>query len=258
MPKLLRINARETRVQQSDFYQDYSAHKRWHERQPREHYDRYSETFKRIGVRENSDILELGFGQGRFLDWARLNGHRVEGVEILPEMVEMARARGHVAHLGPLDTLSIPAKQFDVLAAFDVVEHLSLHEIVDFFETANQLLRRDGIIILQFPNTSSPFSALYQTGDVTHKTWLSWNSLQQISETKDWIVSDFFNSRVRPHLGWHAFKWWSAFVIRDLVEILLGFAYYGKRLPMDPNIVAVLRRSSITARRESSDANVLC
>lgn len=40
-------------------------------------------------------ILEIGFGNGQFMDWARAKGFQIAGVEIIPEMIDAARQRGH-------------------------------------------------------------------------------------------------------------------------------------------------------------------
>ena len=54
------------------------------------------------GLAKNLRILEVGFGSGRFLDWAQAQGMTTAGVEIIPECVEAARARGHDVFAGEL------------------------------------------------------------------------------------------------------------------------------------------------------------
>src|SRR5688572_23382443 len=48
---------------------------------------------RRAGLPANASVLELGFGNGEFLDWCRMARHRVCGVELIPELVERARAK---------------------------------------------------------------------------------------------------------------------------------------------------------------------
>ncbi len=227
----------------STFYGDYSAHKRWLSGRPADDVDRYSLTFRKLGVRSGAAILEIGFGQGYFLDWAKRNGYRVEGVEILPEMVDHARAKGHIVHLGPISGLDNTASKFDLLAAFDVVEHLTLPEIIELLQSADRLLSTNGKIVLQFPNAGSPFSALYQTGDVTHQCALSVGLLEQICRGGSWHVAQFFNSRVTSRRPLKILKWKLAHLLRDVLELIFGFVYYGARCPLDPNIIVVLERA---------------
>jgi SAM-dependent methyltransferase len=226
----------------SSFYGVYSAHKRWGGGDAVGDVDRYSVTFGRLGLEGCVAILEIGFGEGRFLDWAKRRGHTAEGVEILPEMVDHARTRGHVVHLGPVHQLEQDGPRFDLIVAFDVIEHLTLSEILDLLNSADRLLKDGGRIVIQFPNAGSPFSALYQSGDVTHRCALSADLLQQICPTRGWAVSQYFNARVTSSRFVKRLKWIVAHRVRDLLELIFGFAYYGIRCPLDPNIVVVLER----------------
>ena len=227
----------------SDFYRDYSALKQWVGEYVPDDMDRFSRALKKIRLPNDSSILEIGFGEGRFLDWAREHGHTVEGIEILPDMVKRARLRNHVVYLGALHQLEAAGPRFDLIAAFDVVEHLTIAEILDLFEDADHLLKRDGKILLQFPNSSSPFSALYQNGDLTHKSALSKASLEQISRSMGWYVDQFFNARATSRHPLKQIKMWVSHAIRDLLELVFGYIYYGVRVPLDPNIVVVFNRS---------------
>jgi len=228
-----------------DFYQTYPVHKRWSGETFKGDLDRFSVIMHRVSLPPSSGILELGFGEGHFLDWGRQRGHRVVGIEILPEMVEHARRRGHVVHLGPISRVDIEkAETFDLLAAFDVVEHLSLAELIEVFQSASRLLKPDGKILLQFPNTSSPFSSLYQSGDITHISAVSWPALQQIAPAQGWVLEQFFNARVTTKPLMKRIKLWLVHRLRDLIEFVFSYVYYGTRLPMDPNIAVILTRSS--------------
>jgi cyclopropane fatty-acyl-phospholipid synthase-like methyltransferase len=247
------VNDSNTEIQRSDFYRGYSTYKKWMGRETVDQLDRFSSVFRKLRLRQSANILELGFGDGHFLDWARNNKYHVEGVEILPEMVGHAKARGHIVHMGPIADVDFAGRRFDLLAAFDVVEHLSLPELLDLFQNANYLLKPGGRMLLQFPNASSPFSALYQSGDVTHRSALSWTSLQQMSRTKGWVVTEYFNARVTSTHPIKKLKWWAAHLVRDLIELIFSFAYYGARCPLDPNIIVVLERSR-TESPVASDA----
>ena len=234
-------------VDRSVFYRHYSEHKQWVEGGLTDDIDRFSRTIGKLKLPPNASILEIGFGEGRFLDWARSKGHHVEGIEIIPEMVDRARKRDHVVHLGSIRQAICDGQRFDLIAAFDVVEHLAISEILDLLEDAECVLNPGGRLLLQFPNAGSPFAAPYQIGDVTHQTALSEAALKQIAQVKGWVVTKSFNARVtRKHLL-KRIKWGFAHLLRDLIEIICGFAYYGTRYPFDPNVVVVLERGKAAA-----------
>jgi len=48
-------------------------------------------------VKSGSRIVEIGFGNGGFLDWAKRRGAEVYGVEIQPEILEAADRHGFKA-----------------------------------------------------------------------------------------------------------------------------------------------------------------
>jgi cyclopropane fatty-acyl-phospholipid synthase-like methyltransferase len=244
------MDDRKPQVDRSVFYRHYSEHKQWIERELTDDIDRFSRTMGKLRLSPKASILEIGFGEGRFLDWARSKGHHVEGIEIIPEMVDRARKRDHVVHLGRIRQAISDGRRFDLIAAFDVIEHFSVAEILDFLEDAEYVLNPGGRLVLQFPNAGSPFSAPYQIGDVTHQTALSEAALNQISQTKGWVVTNSFNARV-THKPWlKRLKWGVAHLIRDAIEIVCAFAYYGWRYPFDPNVVAVLERSKAATGQE--------
>jgi cyclopropane fatty-acyl-phospholipid synthase-like methyltransferase len=229
-------------VDRSVFYRHYSEHKHWVEGGLTDHIDRFSRTIKRLKLSPSASILEIGFGEGRFLDWAKSKGHHVEGIEIIPEMVDRARKRGHVVHLGPIKQVLSDGRRFDLIAAFDVIEHLAVSEILDLLADAECILNPGGRLVLQFPNAGSPFAAPYQIGDVTHQSALSEPALKQISQIKGWVVTQSFNARVTHRTWLKRIRWGLAHLIRDVIEIICGFAYYGARHPFDPNIIVVLER----------------
>jgi hypothetical protein len=47
-------------------------------------------------------------------------------------------------------------------------------------------------------------------------------------------------------------KWGFAHLLRDLIEMICGFAYYGARYPFDPNVAVVLERSKAGEARPAA------
>ncbi len=105
------------------------------------------------------------------------------------------------------------------------------------------LLGPDGRILLRFPNGQSPFSGLYQNGDLTHVSRFTPASLRQLAEPCGLELAGAFNHRSMPP-GLRALKRRAAYWVRDMVETVLGLVYFGRRVPLDPNIVVVLRRKA--------------
>lgn len=95
-------------------------------------------------------LLELGSFHGGFVGMAKLAGYRSQGLDLSPDLSRQAAARFDVEILtGPLEAQSIPAESLDVIALFDVLEHLQNPRRM--LERCRKLLRQDGILVLQTP-----------------------------------------------------------------------------------------------------------
>ena len=100
---------------------------------------------------------------------------------MLPESLARAEREG-VATL-PLDLAeSLPehAGQFALVAAFDVMEHLTYEENRRLLDQVAALLSPGGLFVARFPNGQSPFGRVYQHGDMTHVCILSAAIVRQL------------------------------------------------------------------------------
>ena len=101
-------------------------------------------------------VLEIGYGNGVFLAYARsrgMAGHRHRDSN--PNWSLWPRDAGYDAR--PADELtSLPDGEFDIIAAFDVFEHIDPDASIDFLrELAEEARLRGGSIVLRFPNADS-------------------------------------------------------------------------------------------------------
>lgn len=116
-----------------------------------------------------SRVLEIGFGNGAFLEFGRRRGWQIEGAEANAGLVERARRKGFRAVCA--ETLAaFDEAAFDLVAAFDVMEHLALDDLADFLREVRRVLKPGSVFLARFPNGDSPFGRHIQNGDVTHKT----------------------------------------------------------------------------------------
>lgn len=118
---------------------------------------------------EGTRVLEVGFGNGAFLAFARARGWEVEGVEASAELVARAVAAGYRAHLAA-DLAGVEANRYDLVAAFDVLEHVPGDAVVGFVDEVKRVLVDGGVFMARVPNGDSPFGLVNQNGDLTHVT----------------------------------------------------------------------------------------
>ena len=189
-------------------------------------------------------VLEIGFGNGSFLAWARAQGAQVTGTELIDALVEQARANGYDGQPASLQALSAGGRQFDVIVAFDVLEHFSRHALVATMRQIHALLAPQGHLLARFPNGHSPAGLVHQHGDLTHLTALSSSSMTQLAQITGFAVERIDNERRVPSRRdpWSRLKFrWQAFR-RARIEKAFGELYGFGRLPLDPNLTALLRK----------------
>lgn len=198
---------------------------------------------------QNRRVLEIGFGNGGFMAWARSQGADVSGIEINDAMLEAARQHGFEASATTLDELAERDLHYDLIVAFDVLEHWDTAELVHNFRLIRRLLRDNGIFLARFPNGQSPYGRAYQHGDFSHRSTLSSYKIEYLAATSRLEVVRIANARrVGAHTDplsnlrqrWLAWR-------RRRIERKLARLYGLPRLPLDPNLVAVLRRPQDTS-----------
>ena len=98
-------------------------------------------------------LLDVGCGNGRFLQTARELGWRVRGIDIDANAVATARARGLEVSVGQLDELVDAGERFDVVTSSHVIEHV--YHPGDFLKSCCEVLNKEGRLWLETPNIES-------------------------------------------------------------------------------------------------------
>lgn len=192
-------------------------------------------------------VLEVGFGNGEFLHWAKKQGAEPVGLEIIPELVEAAGNAGFEVHdwnlVGNEDPEQGPLKgrTFDCIVALDVVEHLTVEQAQLALKRMAGMLDHGGKVILRFPNGESFLSVPIQNGDHTHRMDVCRVKLEHLCIGSGLGLEGYFNAARVANKRSTALLKWLIFKGRDLVEVMIGYFYYNKRRPLDPVAIAVLR-----------------
>lgn len=104
-------------------------------------------------------LLDVGCGNGEFLDLAAKLGWKVEGIDFDPQAVEVARQRGLVVHRGGINTLDDRAEYYDVITLSHVIEHV--HDPLGLLRGCFRLLKPSGRLWLETPNLESTGHTYY-------------------------------------------------------------------------------------------------
>lgn len=223
---------------------NYQKRKLWYGNKSfREYVEIFEIEAARAGTKKGDDILEIGFGEGLFLDWARESGFDITGVEINHDFFSLAKERGHTVYLGNTQEVLFNSNdRYNGIFLFDVLEHLTLEEITELFTFLKSILKTKGHILTRFPNGGSPFGRFLQHNDATHVTVLTGAKIQDIAQLSGLEVKGIYNGartkRSGAHKNW--FLKWIAYGIRDFIQLAIGHLYYGENIPMDPNLTVVI------------------
>ena len=98
-------------------------------------------------------LLDVGCGNGDYLATMRDLGWQVSGLEPDPKAAELGLQKGLQISIGTLETLQLPAEQFDVVTLSHVIEHL--HDPIATLREIRRLLKPNGLIWIATPNLES-------------------------------------------------------------------------------------------------------
>jgi SAM-dependent methyltransferase len=239
-------------IQQSEdgYGEDYLAWKQWSTdgsfgvctRRDQLYFDA---EMKRTGLTSVRDVLEIGFGSGSFLAYARGRGWQVQGSEANPALLAAATRASYPA-LRPAAVAGLPENSLDLIVAFDVFEHIAPDALVQLLGTLRGKLRVGGAILARFPNGDSPFGLSNQNGDVTHAHAISSAKLRYFASTSALEVVDLGPEAFPVIAGDWKTTAYRAIVapIRAVIEAAIKALYFPRSEVYftAPNLVAVLRK----------------
>lgn len=107
-------------------------------------------------VEQNEKVLEIGCNTGKFLSRVTTKTQRLTGLEFNAEAAAAARSRGlDVRNLDIADLAESEPESFDVVCAFQVLEHVS--QAGDFLRSCLKALKPGGKLIFSVPNNEPYF-----------------------------------------------------------------------------------------------------
>lgn len=174
----------------------YIGWKSWDEKdfgfvKPGSHF--YFDQIFKPRLREKSQVLEVGFGNGELLDYFRAQGHEVVGVEINDALVERANKLGYEAYNSGAvwEVAELQFEKFDLIVAFSVAEHMDYDQLNAFFSWVAKHLNGAGKLYLQFPEGASPFGLANQNGDFTHVTSLTRTKIEVLCNASNMEIVSY-------------------------------------------------------------------
>ncbi len=110
----------------------------------------FDESVKLILKHKPHSLLEIGCGNGNFLNKIVKAIDRVEGIEINEDAIEKCKKINLNVSSTPLEKID---KKFDMIVLFEVMEHLG--NPYEVLQKAKALLNDNGILVIAVPNPDS-------------------------------------------------------------------------------------------------------
>lgn len=137
-----------------------------------------------IPSEEKGGWLDLGCGQGTMMRLATSFGYQeVNGVDISEEMLAPCRADGLKVEADDLwrYLARTPNKRWDVVSAFDILEHFPKEEGFRLLKEIRRVLKPGGACFVKLPNAASPWGNEVTSSDLTHEASYAPYSLMQLA-----------------------------------------------------------------------------
>ena len=135
-----------------------------------------------LPARKDAECLDIGCGPGNMLYTLRLDGYQhVRGVDRSPQWMDVAHKICPNVDCDDVRTyLERYPNSFDLITAFDLVEHFRKDELLDLLGLAARALKPGGTLILQTPNAESPWGTMHRYHDLTHELSFDPHSLGHV------------------------------------------------------------------------------
>jgi SAM-dependent methyltransferase len=201
-------------------------------------------------------LLDIGCGDGFFIDGLQKHFIKAEGLELNKSAAEKARAKGLTIHTETLAEFAIKNENvYDVVCSMQVLEHI--YDVRDFMTTAARLVRPGGLLIVAVPN-NNPYLYRYEVYVLLnlpphHMGLWDESSLRKAAPYFGVEVENIVTEPLHGHERYHYFhlmaekrfpKWMQKTVARarSLVSRLIGEKIDGR------NLVAVYRKPLATTK----------
>ena len=108
----------------------------------------YKKVISKLNPAPQDHILDIGCGSGLFLRMAGTKGATATGIDVSPELLEIARQRNPVSALLNLDMEDVffDDKSFDFITGFNSLQYAE--DITNVLKEIKRMLKDDGKLVI--------------------------------------------------------------------------------------------------------------
>jgi len=167
---------------------------------------------ERVGrlIKNGSKILDFGCGDCSFFDSLKKNNLDMIGYDNDPRYIEMGRKKGYKV----FNSLNEIKESFDFVVANQVVEHMNLDLLNEFFQKSFDLLKKDGKLIISTLNAKELYVLRDVWDDPTHVRPYSTRALHRAGKEFDFSLVKVIKHHMRTN------------PLKLIINIISGFSVY--------------------------------
>jgi 2-polyprenyl-3-methyl-5-hydroxy-6-metoxy-1,4-benzoquinol methylase len=109
-------------------------------------------TVRFLAKKNGGKLLDVGCGNGAFMEWMQRLGWEVQGIEVDPVAAQRAIDRGLTIHQNKVENVALPLAFFDAITLTHVAEHF--FDPRKIFQILGRCLKPGGVIVSISPNPS--------------------------------------------------------------------------------------------------------
>lgn len=203
-------------------------------------------------------LLDFGCGSGKYLQRMNQRGWQVTGMDISEQAVDVCRQLGYEAYVGTEPAQKFPAKSFDVVTLWHVLEHVP--QPINILQQIHTILTENGQLILALPNIASPLARWFG------KYWFAWelprhlahfdpDTITKMLEMTGFRVDKIFNQKYGQTVQTSC-----TYLVRDTGKIQYRILSKSKRLSYLVDILSQYRGQGgimiIHARKSSKKTEI--
>ena len=146
-------------------------------------YDETYDFFCEILESENTKILEIGCGPGNITKYvlSKKPNLRIEGIDVAPKMVELAKINNPLANFKVMDTrmLNEINIKFDAIICGFCIPYLSETDCSKLIIDSKNILTKSGILYISFVEGDQKKSG-FQSGSTGDRSYFYYHSLENL------------------------------------------------------------------------------
>ncbi len=157
----------------------------------------YGKEYSLSFIKKSDIILDYGCNKGIFIEFLLKKNKSIKN-NIYGYDIDKSFKKKINKIANFIDNISKIKKKFDVITAFEVIEHMDYYQLVKFKKNIDKLLKKGGKLIISTPNIKNLEVMSSFWDDPQHKRPYTINSIERLFDKYKIIEKKYFSPLKNP------------------------------------------------------------